>query len=59
MNLQKNQVLFFFFSGGIGTSSTFIFYAVVCILALLFVYKYAPETKGRTLEQISAELNAR
>lgn len=44
---------------GIGTSSTFIFYAVVCILALLFVYKYVPETKGRTLEQISAELNAR
>lgn len=44
---------------GIGTSSTFVFYAVVCILALLFVYKYVPETKGRTLEQISAELNAR
>lgn len=43
----------------IGTSSTFIFYAVVCVLAVLFVYKYVPETKNRTLEQISAELNAR
>ncbi|XP_020623662.1 solute carrier family 2, facilitated glucose transporter member 12-like [Orbicella faveolata] len=43
----------------IGTSSTFIFYAVICIVAVLFIYKYVPETKNRTLEQISAELNAR
>lgn len=43
----------------IGTSSTFIVYAVICIIAVLFIYEYVPETKNRTLEQISAELNAR
>ncbi|KAL9980903.1 hypothetical protein ACROYT_G009544 [Oculina patagonica] len=43
----------------IGSSTTFIFYAVICIAAVLFIYKYVPETKNRTLEQISAELNAR
>lgn len=50
---------FYFFAGSIGTSFTFIFYAVICIVAVLFIYKYVPETKNRTLEQISAELNAR
>ena len=43
----------------IGTSSTFIFYAVICVVAVFFIDKYVPETKNRTLEQISAELNAR
>lgn len=42
-----------------GTSWTFIFYTVICIAALIFIYKYVPETKNRTLEQISAELNSR
>ena len=51
--------LFPSFVGSIGPSSTFVFYAVVCVIAVLFVYKYVPETKNRTLEQVSAELNAR
>jgi len=42
-----------------GTSWTFIFYTIICILAVIFIYKYVPETKNRTLEQISAEFNAR
>lgn len=42
-----------------GTSWTFIFYSVICVLAVIFIYKYVPETKNRTLEQISAELSTR
>lgn len=42
-----------------GTTWTFTFYTIICILAAIFIYKYVPETKNRTLEQISAEFNAR
>jgi hypothetical protein len=30
----------------------FWFYAVVCIAALLFAWRFVPETKGRTIEEI-------
>ncbi|KAL0459589.1 UNVERIFIED_CONTAM: Sugar transporter ERD6-like 7 [Sesamum latifolium] len=36
---------------------TFILYAAVNALAILFVIKVVPETKGRTLEQIQAAIN--
>ena len=52
-------VFYLFSSGTFGTSWTFIFYSVVCVLAVIFIYKYVPETKNRTLEQISAELSTR
>jgi MFS family permease len=35
---------------------SFIFYAGMMVLALLFIWKVMPETKGRTLEQIQKEL---
>jgi len=41
-----------------GNSSTFIIYAVFCILTLLFVRFVIPETKGRELESISTEANS-
>ncbi|HEY3425011.1 MAG TPA: sugar porter family MFS transporter [Negativicutes bacterium] len=37
---------------GIGLSTTFFAFAVVNILSLVFVLKYVPETKGRSLEQL-------
>lgn len=37
---------------------TFVLYAAVNALSILFVIKIVPETKGRTLEQIQAAINA-
>lgn len=39
-------------------AGTFILYAAVNALSILFVIKIVPETKGRTLEQIQASINA-
>ena len=38
------------------TSHAFVYamYGVICLLAALFVWKLVPETKGKTLEQITA-----
>lgn len=43
---------------GVGDSSTFVIYAVFCIITLFFVCFVVPETKGRQLESISAEQSA-
>ncbi|KAL6214770.1 hypothetical protein ACLB2K_014202 [Fragaria x ananassa] len=36
---------------------TFILYAVINVLAIIFIVVMVPETKGRTLEQIQASIN--
>ncbi|SOD74559.1 sugar porter (SP) family MFS transporter [Jatrophihabitans sp. GAS493] len=41
----------------IGETGTFISYAVVTALSLIYVVKKVPETNGLTLSQIEAELN--
>lgn len=38
---------------------SFVFYAVMMFVALLFIWKALPETKGRSLEQIQKELGIR
>nr|MBD3622624.1 sugar porter family MFS transporter [Sunxiuqinia sp.] len=38
-------------SGGI----TFLIFALICLVNLLFVIKYVPETKGKTLEELEQE----
>jgi len=35
---------------------SFAFYCVMMVLHLIFVWKYLPETKGRSLEQIQQDL---
>ncbi|XP_022097038.1 solute carrier family 2, facilitated glucose transporter member 10-like [Acanthaster planci] len=41
---------------GIGPSWTFLLYGLICSLAFIFIYCSVPETKNRSLEQISAAL---
>ncbi|MFI2435019.1 sugar porter family MFS transporter [Streptomyces sp. NPDC018693] len=44
---------------GIGISNTFFLFVVAGLFSLTFVKLYVPETKGRTLETLEAELRAR
>lgn len=44
---------------GIGISNTFFLFVVAGVLSLAFVKRYVPETKGRSLETLEAELRAR
>jgi sugar porter (SP) family MFS transporter len=39
---------------GIGPSWTFWIYAIMCAAGIVFVYRMIPETKGKSLEEISA-----
>ncbi len=45
----------------IGTANSFFIFAILCTAGLLFVLKYVPETKGKSLEEIQDmfELSAR
>lgn len=42
----------------IGMSGVFVLFALVCAVALAFVFFLVPETRGRSLEQIEANLAA-
>ncbi|GKQ41512.1 sugar porter family MFS transporter [Streptomyces sp. A012304] len=44
---------------GIGISNTFFLFVVAGVFSLTFVKLYVPETKGRSLETLEAELRAR
>jgi len=40
-------------SGGI----TFLIFALICFVCLIFVWQYVPETKGKTLEELEKEFS--
>lgn len=40
----------------LGTGNTFLLYAVFCMIGLVFCYRYIPETKGCSLEQLETNL---
>ena len=42
-----------------GTGKIFLFYAFFCFLSIWFTHKFVLETRGKTLEQIEADLNHR
>ncbi|MGW0707564.1 sugar porter family MFS transporter [Streptomyces sp. NPDC002643] len=44
---------------GIGISNTFFLFVVAGVFSITFVKLYVPETKGRSLETLEAELKAR
>ncbi|CAG2254877.1 GLUT12 [Mytilus edulis] len=44
---------------GFGVSGTFFFFSSVCIVSVIFIFTTIPETKGKSLEQISEEMNKR
>jgi SP family galactose:H+ symporter-like MFS transporter len=52
-------LMFLPLAGAIGQGPTFWVFAAVCVVALVFVERYVPETKGRPLADISVELDRR
>lgn len=48
-----------FLKRSVGPSGSFWIYALVCAVGFVYMLRYLPETKGRTLEQIEVELAAR
>ncbi|NGP43819.1 sugar porter family MFS transporter [Bacillaceae bacterium SIJ1] len=40
-----------------GLSNTFFFFVILGVFAILFVFKYLPETRNKTLEQIEEEMS--
>ncbi len=49
-------ITFPFLNKGLGTSGTFVVYAIICVLGFFYILKKLPETKGKSLEQIEKEL---
>jgi len=58
-SVQFVPSMFEYFGRKYGSAgSTFYIFAVVCIFAYVFVWRWLPETRGRTLEEIAAVWNA-
>ena len=53
------SLLFPILSDALSTEWVFLIFAVIGILAMLFVIKFLPETRGRSLEEIEHDLRER
>jgi major inositol transporter-like SP family MFS transporter len=56
-----NTIISFFFpilAKSAGPTATFGIFVVINILALIFVYKFVPETRGRTLEELEDDFRS-
>lgn len=43
-------------NAALGSSGTFWIYSVICLVALVYLWRCCPETKGRSLEELENEL---
>ena len=43
-------------NAALGSSGTFWIYSAICACAFVFLFRYCPETKGKSLEQLESEL---
>ena len=57
-SLPALQMAFDAIEPGRGMAYLFGTYALLCVVSLLFVGRYVPETKGKTLEQIEEDLRS-
>ena len=53
------SLLFPILSDALSTEWVFLIFAVIGVLAMLFVIKFLPETRGRSLEEIEYDLRER
>jgi hypothetical protein len=54
-NFATNALVTFLFPIellAIGSSGTFLIYAIILVVGIYFIYRYVPETKGLSLEEI-------
>ena len=51
------SILFLTLVNDLGSPLTFAIYAALCVVTILFVWRFVPETKQRELESISASLS--
>ena len=58
MARRREGVTFLTLVSALGHAGTFWLYGLVAIGAWVFTYKLAPETKGKSLEQIEAHWQA-
>lgn len=60
LNWGTNLIVSAFFLDMIesmGVSGTFFFFSSVCVMSVVFIFTMVPETKGKSLEQISEEMS--
>jgi SP family galactose:H+ symporter-like MFS transporter len=50
------SLTFLDFIGKMGPEGTFLMYALISAIAFWFIYRYIPETKGKSLEEIESLL---
>ena len=43
-------------NAALGSSGTFWVYSVICLCAFIFLFRYCPETKGKSLEELEMDL---